>query len=449
MGREGIVVAKFGGSSLADAGQFRKVRKIVEADPMRRYIVASAPGKSRDHDHKITDLLYLCQTHVKQSIPFEDVFNHIAQRVKGITRDLGVRVKLDDALALIRTKIAQGASGDYAASRGEYLCGMILADYLGFEFIDAAEVIFFDGEGRLDVKKTQEALAARLPRHKRAVIPGFYGADPSAKVRVFSRGGSDVTGALVARGAGARVYENWTDIPGLRMADPRIVIDAKRIETITYRELRELSYMGATVLHDEAVFPVRDAGIPVHIRSTDEPDVDGTRIVQDAEPTDKHGGLSGIAGRKDFTVIAMEKALMNREIGFGRKALDVLARHGVSYEHTPTGIDSFGIVLSDSEVNGKLTEIERDLRDVCKPDTLEIFPNMALVAVVGRGMARRPGVAAKVFSALAESGINVRMIDQGSSEINIILGVETKDFESSVRAIYRAFVSTPKIISMT
>ena len=435
-----MIVCKFGGSSLADAYQFQKVKDIVSADPQRRYVVCSAPGRNPEHGHKITDLLYLCHQHARAAISFDEVFDHIADRFRAIAEKLNVDVSLEARLTDIRTRIANETSPDYAASRGEFLCGLILARYLGFDFIDPAEIVFFGPARKLDSEKTQKAISERLSWHKQAVIPGFYGADPEGSVVVFSRGGSDVTGALIARGAQADVYENWTDISGLRMADPRIVDTPLRIETVTYRELRELSYMGATVLHDEAVFPVREAGIPVHIRNTDKPADSGTLIVASAEVTDAHGGLSGIAGRKDFTVIAMEKALMNLEVGFGRRVLDILARHGVSYEHTPTGIDSFSVVVSDSQISGKLSDIVSDLQKECRPDKIDLYSDMALIAVVGRGMAHRPGVAARVFNALADTGINVRMIDQGSSEINIILGVETKDFDEAVRALYRAFV---------
>ncbi len=433
-------VCKFGGSSLADAAQLRKVREIIRSDPARRYVVPSAPGRSPSHEHKLTDLLYLCHSHVRESLPFAEVFGHVGDRFKGIARELGLKLDLESELRIISRKIAAGASAAYTASRGEYLCGRILAEFLGFEFVDAAELIRFDKKGRLDAGRTNAAISKRLAGTRRAVIPGYYGRRPDGSVEVFSRGGSDVTGALVARGVRASVYENWTDVSGLRMADPAIVENPLRIETITYRELRELSYMGARVLHDEAVFPVREAGIPVHVLNTNRPSERGTRIVNDAPLPKRHGGVSGIAGRRGFTVIALEKALMNQELGFGRRVLDVFARRGVNYEHTPTGIDSLGVIVESAQLEGKLSEVLDELRRECRPDVIETYPDMALIAVVGRGMARRPGVAAKVFSALGAAGVNIRMIDQGSSEINIILGVETRDFGNSVRAIYRAFV---------
>ncbi|OIO05721.1 MAG: aspartate kinase [Elusimicrobia bacterium CG1_02_63_36] len=436
----GTIVAKFGGTSLADGQQFAKVVRIIKEDPDRRFIVPSAPGRSKVHDHKVTDLLYLCHSHVAQSLPFDDVFGHVAERYKLIISELGVKLDLGPKLREIRTRIKGGASSDYAASRGEYLSGTVLAALLDVPFVDPAEVIRFGEDGRLDADATQRLMEKRLGPLDGAVVPGFYGSKPDGEICVFSRGGSDVTGALVARGVDADVYENWTDVSGLRMADPRIVPNPERIDTLTYRELRELSYMGASVLHDEAVFPVRLAGIPVHIRNTNNSKDEGTKIVHEAAPSDRNGGLSGIAGKRDFTVIALEKALMNQELGFGRRVLDVIADHGISYEHTPTGIDSLSVVIDSRQLDGKLNAVVSDLKAQCRPDVLEVYPNMALIAVVGRAMAHRPGVAARVFASLADERINVRMIDQGSSEINIILGVETRDFERSVRAIYRAFL---------
>jgi aspartate kinase len=433
-------VAKFGGSSLADAGQFAKVKKIVQADPKIGAVVCSAPGKSPEHDHKITDLLLLCHSHVQQGLDFKDIFAHIADRFLKIAADLKLNLPLKKQLQEIESKIAGGASAAYAASRGEYLSGLLLAEYLEADFIEAAEIIRFKNDGRIESTLTREAIRDHISGKRLAVVPGFYGAKPNGEIAVFSRGGSDVTGAFVAAGVTAEVYENWTDVSGLLMADPGIVDNPKRIERVTYRELRELSYMGARVLHDEAVFPVREANVPVHVRNTNAPYDQGTHIVPKAEITDAHGGISGIAGRKDFTVIAMEKALMNLEVGFGRRALEVLARHQVNYEHTPTGIDSMSLIISDSELDNKLEAILEDLQAECRPDHLVTYPNMALIAIVGRGMAQRPGVAAKVFGALEKAQVNVRMIDQGSSELNIILGVEAEDFSNAVQALYKAFV---------
>ncbi len=437
----GTKVCKFGGTSLADGKQLRKVQAIVQNDGDRRYVVPSAPGKRGPDDRKITDLLYLCHDHAKQNIPFDQVFNLVADRYRQILVELDMWFDIAPHLEKIKDEIADGASRDYAASRGEYLCGLILAELLGYTFIDAADVIRFDTRGQFDTTATGQALGPTLLKTEPVVIPGFYGGLPDGSVKTFPRGGSDITGAVIARAIGADVYENWTDVNGLLMADPCVVDNPKTIETITYRELRELAYMGATVLHDEAVFPVRDTGIPVNIRNTNQPNHPGTMIISSRTKPITHGGtITGIAGRKDFTVIAVEKALMNKELGFGRRLLNVLEVHGVSFEHMPSGIDTMSVVVADAQLKGKLDTILEDIRHECHPDVLEANPHMAVIATVGRGMAHIPGMAAKLFTALADAGVNIRMIDQGSSEINIIVGVETADFEAAVRAIYRAFV---------
>ncbi|MCC7205145.1 MAG: aspartate kinase [Phycisphaeraceae bacterium] len=437
----GLKVCKFGGTSLADSAQFRKVRAILESDPERRFVVPSAPGKRTKDDPKITDLLYLCQTHVTQKVPFDEVFRLLAERYEQIACELGVKLDIRKPLAEVKKAIADGATADYVASRGEYLSGLILADFLGWPFIDAAEVIFFSRQGTLDLDRSLAALHARLGKTPQAVVPGFYGSTHDGKVKTFSRGGSDISGAIVAAGAKADVYENWTDVSGLLMADPRVVPGAKSIGKVTYRELRELAYMGATVLHDEAIFPVRRAAIPVNVRNTNAPDHSGTLILPEEHVrNDATGTITGIAGRKDFTVIALEKAMMNAEIGFGRKLLGVLESHGVSFEHCPSGIDTMSVVVADAAINGKLDAVLDDIRRECQPDDLDVYPQMALIATVGRGMAYIPGMAARVFGALAQAGVNIRMIDQGSSEINIIVGVQNSDFEKAMRAIYGAFV---------
>lgn len=447
-----VKVCKFGGSSLADAERIASVRRILAGDAERRYVVPSAPGKRDDGDHKITDLLYLCHEHARQDLPFEDVFARVAERYHQIAGELGVKCGIDGELERIKTGIAaaaaDGGGPDYAASRGEYLNARIIATLLDWPMVDAGELIHFDHHGRLDEKQTYEAVRRKLGQFEHAVIPGFYGSLPDGRVKTFSRGGSDVTGAIVARGVGASVYENWTDVDGLLMADPRIVEDPRIIESLTYKELRELAYMGATVLHDEAIFPVREVGIPVNIRNTHNPERPGTTIFRgngEAAPADApqrtvRGAISGIAGRKDFTVIALEKALMNAEIGFGRRVLTVLEANDVNFEHMPSGIDTLSVVVADDEVEGKIETIIEELRAECHPDAIETFPDMALVATVGRGMAYTPGMAARLFAALAEANVNVRMIDQGSSELNIIVGIAADDFENAVRTIYHAFV---------
>ncbi len=437
----GVKVCKFGGTSLADANQFRKVQAIIEADPQRRFVVPSAPGRRTSSDPKVTDLLYLCQEHVVKGVRFDDVFALLADRYGQIIEELKLDFDLGPHLQKIHREIAGGATPDHAASRGEYLSGLILAKLLNYEFIDPAEMVFFSAEGRYDAAKTLPAVAARLSKASQAVVPGFYGSKPDGTIRTFSRGGSDITGAIVAAGVKASVYENWTDVPGLLMADPRIVENPRSIDLVTYRELRELAYMGASVLHDEAIFPVRQASIPVNVRNTNDSEHPGTRIVPEAQFNAKATGhITGIAGRKDFTVIALEKALMNTQIGFGRRMLGVLENHGISFEHCPSGIDTMSVVVSDASLNGKLDDVLAAMQSELRPDSLEVYPDMALIATVGQGMSHIPGMAARLFGALAAADINIRMIDQGSSEINIICGVETADFENAVRAIYRAFV---------
>lgn len=444
------IVSKFGGSSLADANQFRKVRDILLADANRRFVVPSAPGKRNDKDQKITDLLFLCHEHASRRLPFEEVFAIIHARFVGIATELGLPAGFIDGLTaeLAKTKLEiarQGEAGrkaDYAASRGEAINGRILAALLGWDYVDAAEVVFFGKDGRLDAGKTYATLAARV-KNGPAVIPGFYGSDAEGQVRTFSRGGSDVSGSIVARAVSASVYENWTDVPGMLITNPKIVPGAFTIEVVTYQELRELSYSGATVLHEDAVFPVREAQIPVNIRSTNDPKHPGTLIVPREHPQAKIGyNITGIAGRKDFTVIQIEKAMMNAEVGFCRRVLSVLEENGVSFEHMPSGIDTLSLVIQDSQLaGGKLDAILDQLRHTIRPDTIEVRKNLALIATVGRGMSRIPGLAARLFGALADVGIHTRMIDQGSSQLNIIVGVDADRFEDAVRIIYNAFVS--------
>lgn len=435
-----IKVAKFGGSSLASAEQMRKVRDIILADKSRRYVVVSAPGKRYNGDSKITDLLYLCHAHVQYSVPFNELFDIISERFFNIVNELNLSIDLNPYLKEIKHKIETNASVDYIASRGEYLNGLILSEFLGYDFIDPAEMIFFDEYGSFDSKKTQETVSNRLANHENAVIPGFYGCSSNGKIKTFSRGGSDVTGSIVARAVKASVYENWTDVSGFLMADPRIVDNPKRIEEITYDELRELSYMGATVLHEDAVFPVREAGIPINIRNTNIPDNPGTIILNDKSPKIRAGSITGIAGRKDFTVIAIQKNLMKSDIGFVRRILSILESNNIPFEHLPSGIDNISIIVENSKIEKKMEKVLREISEQCKPDSIDIYPDMALIATVGHGMAYTPGMAAQLFTAVAKAGINIRMIDQGSSEINIIIGVENKDFEKAVRAIYYAFV---------
>lgn len=433
-------VVKFGGSSLASAEQILKAVAIIRAQESRRYVVPSAPGKRFSGDTKVTDLLIKVYGESKQGLPFEDTFREIKERYVEIICGLGLSLDLSAEFEAIHEQLVAGTTIDYVASRGEYLNGLILASYLGFTFIDAAEVIFFDEDGNFEAELTNRVMSRRLSRQKNAVIPGFYGSLPNGAVKTFSRGGSDITGAIVARAAGADLYENWTDVSGFLMVDPRIVENPKPIEVITYRELRELSYMGASVLHEDAIFPVKVARIPINIKNTNRPDDSGTFIVPAekklAEPTNI---ITGIAGRKGLRLIHLEKDMMNQEIGFGLKVLQVIADMGISFEHLPSGIDTMCVVLSGADIEGKEQEITDRIQAAVNPDFISIEDGLALIAVVGRGMAGTPGTASRIFHALAKEEINIRMIDQGSSELNIIVGVNESDFEKAIRAIYAEF----------
>lgn len=434
-----VKVAKFGGSSLADAKQFRKVKAIIEADESRLFVVPSAPGKRSYTDEKITDLLFRSQALAARGEAFDEIYATIADRYIGIAEELGLSCDIRAELDAIWTNISDGASADYAGSRGEYLSGLLLADYLGYTFVDAADCILFRADGKFDEKATQKRMADTLRMRERVVVPGFYGATPDGDIKVFPRGGSDISGAIVARGVHADIYENWTDVSGFLMADPRVVKDAQTIRTVTYSELRELAYMGATVLHEDAIFPVRQACIPINVRNTNEPDEPGTMIIPDNDGTPLGGRLTGIAGRCGFTIIAIAKDNMHNEVGFGYKVLSVLKRHNISFEHIPTGIDTMSVVLADKELEGKRKQVVDELIEVTGSDSVEVHDNLALIATVGRGMVRYVGVSAKLFGALADAGVNIRMIDQGSSEMNIIVGVESDEFEVALRAIYEAF----------
>lgn len=437
----GIKVAKFGGSSLCDAEHFRKVRNILLSDPDRRYVVPSAPGKRFDDDIKITDMLYQCYNLVERNQNHEALFGKIADRYREIVRELDMDFDIDGLLSETCEEIRRQKSPDFTASRGEYLNGILLAEYLGWDFIDAREVIKFDRQGNFASEWTNEVLMDVLKAHPKAVIPGFYGSYPNGEVHTFSRGGSDISGAIVARAAQAELYENWTDVSGFLMADPRIVENPKCIRELTYRELRELSYMGATVLHEDAIFPVHKAGIPTNIRNTNQPEEPGTMIVtQPTSGRSQYQHITGIAGHKNFTLITIDKAMMNAEFGFGRRVLQALEDFGVSFEHLPTGIDTMSVVVSDKDLMKRKDQIIQRIEQLCQPDSIEINSGIALIATVGHGMVRTPGTAAKLFNALYEAGVNIRMIDQGSSEMNIIVGVNLEDFETAMRAIYNAFV---------
>ena len=425
---------------MADAEQFRKVASIVKADPDRRFVVASAPGKRFSSDVKVTDMLYHCYEMVRNREDITEYYQQICERYNSIIRDLGLNFDISGELEYIRNAIQHHSGRDFAASRGEYLNSLILAKFLGFDFVDAESVVFFHENGLYDDEKTDEEMRKELKKHEYAVIPGFYGAMPNGTIKTFSRGGSDITGSIVSRAADAELYENWTDVSGCLMADPRIVKDPLPIKTITYRELRELSYMGASVLHEDAIFPVRYAGIPINIRNTNEPDAPGTMIVASTNDYDSVHVITGIAGRKGFSVINVEKDMMNSEIGFGRKILDVLEDNDISFEHVPSGVDTMSVVIATQYLDTRRERILTSINKRVRPDSVVIEDGLALLAVVGRGMVKAKGTAARVFMALSDAGINIRMIDQGSSELNIIVGVEEHDLEKALNAIYLEFV---------
>ncbi len=437
-------VVKFGGSSLASAEQFKKAARIINKDESRRYVVPSAPGKRMPGDTKVTDMLYRCYNLAIMDDEYEDEFEEqmsaIRARYDEIITGLGLSIDLSEEFKTIRMEFSRKAGRSYAASRGEYLNGILMAEYLGYEFIDAAEVICFDEEGNFDGERTNELLSERLADTPRAVIPGFYGAMPNGRVKTFSRGGSDITGSIVAKAVRADIYENWTDVSGFLIADPGVVKNPKAIDVITYRELRELSYMGATVLHEDAIFPVRKEGIPIHIRNTNSPEDKGTLIVEGTCRKPRFV-ITGIAGKKDFASITVEKAMMNSEVGFCKKVLEVFEENEISIEHMPSGIDTMTIFVHQDEFEEKEQKVIAGIHRRVEPDFLELESDLALIAVVGRGMKATRGTSGRIFSALAHANVNVKMIDQGSSELNIIIGVKNGDFEAAIKAIYDIFVT--------
>ena len=434
-------VVKFGGSSLANAEQFQKVGDIIRSDESRRYVVPSAPGKRFDEDIKVTDMLYGCYDAASKGEDITEKINAIKARYYEIIKGLGLSLSLEEEFKKIDEDFRAQAGIQYAASRGEFLNGKIMAAYLGYDFVDAASVIRFDKDGNLEAEETNKLLSKKLSKSQHAVIPGFYGACADGTVKTFSRGGSDVTGSLVAKAIHADIYENWTDVSGFLIADPRIIDNPKPIKTITYRELRELSYMGAGVLHEDAVFPVRKAGIPINIRNTNAPEDEGTWIVESTCHQSKYT-ITGIAGKKGFVSVNIDKDMMNSEIGFGRKVLSAFEDNGISFEHMPSGIDTMTIFVHQPEFEGKEQAVISAIHRYAQPDSIELESDLALIAVVGRGMKSTRGTAGRIFSALAHANINVKMIDQGSSELNIIIGVSNADFENAIKAIYDIFVIT-------
>ena len=434
-------VVKFGGSSLASAEQFIKVGKIINKDEERRYVIPSAPGKRFSSDTKVTDMLYDCYALADEEKDFMRELDVIKSRYQEIILGLQIKLSLEKEFEIIEKNFKNKAGSNYAASRGEYLNSIIMAEYLGFEFLDAAEGIFFHESGEFDAVKTNEMLSERLAQCKKAVIPGFYGALPDGTIKTFSRGGSDITGSIVAKAVKADVYENWTDVSGFLIADPRIIKNPQVIEVITYRELRELAYMGATVLHEDAIFPVHQEGIPINIRNTNVPDDNGTWIVGSTCQKSKYV-ITGIAGKRGFCSINIEKDMMNSEIGFGRKVLQVFEENGISFEHVPSGIDTMTVFVHQDEFADKEQKVVSGIHRLANPDFIDIEADLALIAVVGRGMKSTRGTAGRIFAALAHNNINVKMIDQGSSELNIIIGVADEDFETAIKAIYDIFVLT-------
>lgn len=438
-------VVKFGGSSLASAEQFQKVGAIIKKEESRRYVIPSAPGKRFSKDTKVTDMLYHCYNQAAlgedSEEDYEVLLAAIKERYDSIIQGIGLDLSLENEFRVINENFSKKAGRDYAASRGEYLNGIIMAAYLGYEFVDAAEVIKFREDGSFDDVTTHQILSAKLAETERAVIPGFYGSMPNGKIKTFSRGGSDITGSIVAKAIHADLYENWTDVSGFMIADPRIVKSPKSIEVITYKELRELAYMGASVLHEDAIFPVRKEGIPINIRNTNHPEDKGTMIVE-ATCQKPRFTITGIAGKKDFASITIEKAMMNTEVGFCRKVLQVFEDHNVCIEHMPSGIDTMTIFVHQDEFEENEQEVLTGIRSAVDPDSIDLESDLALIAVVGRGMKATRGTSGRIFSALAHANVNVKMIDQGSSELNVIIGVRNHDFDAAIKAIYDIFVTT-------
>lgn len=440
------IVCKFGGTSLADSNQLRKVERIVRSDPRRRIVVPSAPGKRQSSEPKITDLLYLCHEMASMQTDWSGPFNLIGERFLGIESELGLDIGLSGKLDEFRAALQAGATRDFAASRGEYFNGLIVAALLGARFVDPLNSIVIRPNGSVD-PVTYERLGRELADESALyVMPGFYGSDVHGKLKTFSRGGSDISGAIAARAAGAALYENWTDVSGMLMADPRVVPNPAPMVEVTYREIRELSYMGASVFHDEAILPVREAGIPIGIKNTNDPEAPGTSIVTQLSPeVDKSTEIAGVAGKQGFSMVCIDKSLMNKEVGFAYRLLGIFERRGISVEHCPSSIDGINVIVDRAALGEQTEAVIDEIRRVLQPDRIEVEPDLALIAVVGEGMAKNVGIAAKVFKALSDAGVNVRVINQGASELNIIIGVTPADFQNAVRALYDVFVSSGRL----
>ncbi len=434
-----LKIVKFGGSSVANATQFSKVKGIVESDPSRRFVVVSASGRQHKDDNKITDLLYLCHAHIKYNISCDNIFKMVESRFLEIKNELNLSYDIQKDLDYLRLQLDKNVDLDYLVSRGEYLTALLMAEYLGYEFVDAKDLIFFNYDGSIDYPKMEKALDAITTKHPRLVIPGFYGSLPNGTLKIMSRGGGDVTGSLIANIINASVYENWTDVSGILMADPRIVKNPKQIEVINYSELRELSYMGASVLHEEAIFPVKDKNIPIHILNTNDPTCNGTIIKEDVSDDTSNHSITGIAGKKDFSIITIKKKHMSNEVGLIRKALDVFDRYRVSIEHIPSGIDSFSIIVESASIKDFLYEMISEIKKECTPDEVTVIDEIALIATVSRKMKNRAGMSGKLFTTLGKHGISVAVISQTSDEMNIIVGVHNDDYSKTIKAIYDEF----------
>ena len=434
-----LKAVKFGGSSVAGAEQFKKVKAIVEADPSRRIVVASAAGKRSSDDHKLTDLLYLCHAHLTYGVSCDDIMDTIQSRFAEMRNELGLNYDVEADFAALRARLDRDMSVDELVSRGEYFTSKLLAEYLGFAFVDAADWVFFSMDGQIDKEKTYAAIKEAVDKHERLVIPGFYGKTPTGRIKVMTRGGSDISGALAAAAAEADVYENWTDVSGILMADPRIVKDPKPIPRITYAELRELAFMGASVLHEESVLPVKEKGIALNIRNTNRPEDAGTMIVEKVEKEDRHERfITGIAGRRNFTIITVLKRNMNTSETL-RRALEILDRYKATVEHITLGLDSFALVTSSAALGDGVYNVLSDIQKSCHPDDVQVKDGIALVAAVGRKMTFRPGISGRLFKALGEHGVNIRTIAQGADELSIIIGVENKHFETAIQVMYDGF----------
>lgn len=434
-----LKITKFGGSSVAQASQFKKVRDIIQADPDRRYVVVSAPGKRFSNDSKITDLLYLLDAHRTYHVDGSNVFRLIKERFLEIKEELDLKQPIEKELDQLYTNLSSYSQNELV-SRGEYFCAKLMAEYLGFPFVDAADVIRLNLDKSIDWEATRARLQAKMNEYEHFVFPGFYATSANNKIQVFSRGGGDITGSILANAMGADVYENWTDVSGFLMADPRIVPNPKEITHITYSELRELSYMGASVLHEEAIFPVKETNTPIHILNTNRPDDAGT-IIQETSNAPRKYPITGIAGKPGFLSIYVYKKHMSNEIGYMRKVLSILERYNVSIEHIPSGIDSFSIVVSSAEVGDCLYEILHRIKKEVAPDELKITDHIALISTVGKAMSHVPGMAGRLFDALGRERISINMIAQDSNEINITIGVDEKDLEKTIRIIYDEFVT--------